>query len=79
MENYEMIETTEMEDMENEEEKSGMSTGKAMLLGGLITAGAIVVGKWAKKTVKKLKAKKDESKMIEVDPEEAVEDSEDDE
>jgi hypothetical protein len=79
MENYEMIETTEMENAENTEECSGMSTGKAMLIGGLITAGAIAVGKFAKKKWNDHKAKKEQAKMIECAPEQADDDSEEDE
>lgn len=47
------------EEPEVMEEKSGMSTGLAMVLGGLITAGAIAGGKKLKSLWDKHKAKKE--------------------
>lgn len=65
---------------EEAEEEAGMSTGMAMAVGGLITAGLIIVGKKAveggKKLIAKHKAKKAEAaaaKEAEAVPEEPVE------
>ena len=70
MENREMIEIEETtEEMEEANERSGMSTGKAILIGaglGLaITAGI----KFARKKIAEHKAKKEQAKAIVVEPE----------
>ena len=75
----EVIEETELIPIEAEEE-AGMSTGMAMAIGGLVTAGLIFVGKKAvaggKKLIAKHKAKKAEAaaaQEAEEAPEEPVE------
>lgn len=75
----EVIEETELIPIEAEEE-AGMSTGMAMAIGGLVTAGLIFVGKKAvaggKKLIAKRKAKKAEeaaAKEAEEEPEAPVE------
>ena len=60
------------------EEKSGMSTGLAMLIGGGITVGAIALGKAGKKVWAKIKAKKDASKASEESTEKEDEDESED-
>lgn len=77
----EVIEETELVPIEAEEE-AGMSTGMAMAIGGLITAGIIVIGKKAvaggKKLIAKHKAKKAEAaaaQEAENEPEAPVEEA----
>lgn len=77
----EVIEETELIPIEAEEE-AGMSTGMAMAIGGLVTAGLIFVGKKAvtggKKLIAKHKAKKAETaaaKEAEEVPEAPVEEA----
>ena len=60
----EVNEVTDLVPIEVEEE-AGMSTGMAMAIGGLITAGLIVVGKKAVDGGKKLWAKHKAKKAIE--------------
>lgn len=73
----EMNNIYEAEVIENEElipieaEEAGMSTGMAMAIGGLVTAGLIFVGKKAVDGGKKLWAKHKEKKAAEA-AEEAV-------
>lgn len=57
--NYE--EMNEVEVFETEE-RSGMSTGGAMLLGAVLTAAGIAVGKGIKKLIAVAKAKKEAEK-----------------
>ena len=58
--------TQEPETYYEEEERSGMSTGVAMLIGSGLTVAAIVVGKKLKKVYDKVKAKaKKESEVVE--------------
>lgn len=71
--NYE--ELNEVEEFETEE-RSGMSTGGAMLLGAVLTAAGIAVGKGIKKLIAVAKAKK-EAKKSENDFEVIEEDTED--
>lgn len=71
--NYE--EMNEVEVFETEE-RSGMSTGGAMLLGAVLTAAGIAVGKGIKKLIAVAKAKK-EAKKSEDDFEVIEEDTED--
>lgn len=67
----EMNNIYEAEVIENEElipieaEEAGMSTGMAMAIGGLVTAGLIVIGKKAVEGGKKLWAKRKEKKASE--------------
>lgn len=67
----EMNNIYEAEVIENEElipieaEEAGMSTGMAMAIGGLVTAGLIVIGKKAVDGGKKLWAKHKEKKAAE--------------
>lgn len=67
----EMNNIYEAEVIENEElipieaEEAGMSTGMAMAIGGLVTAGLIVIGKKAVEGGKKLWAKHKEKKAAE--------------
>ena len=60
----EVNEVTDLVPIEAEAEEAGMSTGMAMAIGGLVTAGLIFVGKKAvtggKKLLAKRKAKKAE-------------------
>lgn len=70
--NYE--ELNEVEAFETEE-RSGMSTGGAVLLGAVLTAAGIAVGKGIKKLIAVAKAKKEAKKsehdfaVIEANPE----------
>lgn len=66
----EVIEETELIPIEAEEE-AGMSTGMAMAIGGLVTAGLIFVGKKAVAGGKKLIAKRKAKKAEEAAEEEA--------
>lgn len=81
-ENLENMELTPYEE-ENEgimetNERSGMGTGLAMILGSGLTLAAIAGGKKLKKLWQKRKTKKDKSDVIIVDPvEEVADDSED--
>lgn len=71
--NEDIIETDEAEN----EKDSKLGVGVAMLVGAGLTAGGILVGKFAKKAWKKFKAKRETSKQAdsEVD-DEGEEDSE---
>lgn len=81
-ENLENMELTPYEE-ENEEimetnERSGMGTGLAMILGSGLTLAAIAGGKKLKKLWQERKTKKGQSDVIIVDSvEEAADDSED--
>lgn len=81
-ENLENMELTPYEE-ENEEimetnERSGMGTGLAMILGSGLTLAAIAGGKKLKKLWQERKTKKDKSDVIIVDSvEEVADDSED--
>lgn len=57
-ENMELVETTEEPEV-YEEERSGMSTGLAMLVGGLIAIGGVKAIKFAKRKYSEYKAAKD--------------------
>lgn len=58
----EVNEVNDLVPIEVEEEETGMSTGLAMAIGGLVTAGLIIVGKKAVDGGKKLWAKHKERK-----------------
>lgn len=84
-ENMEMMELTPYEE-ENEEimetnERSGMGTGLAMIIGSGLTLAAIAGGKKLKKLWDKHKTKKEQSEVIIVDSteEQAACDSKDEE
>lgn len=62
--------------VETSEEKSGIGTGLAMLIGSGITLGAIALGKVGKKAYGKVKAKMDEKKKANESAEDAEEDEE---
>lgn len=76
----EMNNIYEAEVIENEElipieaEEAGMSTGMAMAIGGLVTAGLIFVGKKAVDGGKKLWAKHKEKKAADAAMENACDD-----
>lgn len=61
----EVIESDELVPMEVEEDDAGMSTGLAMAIGGILTAGLIVVGKKAVTGGKQLYAKYKANKAAE--------------
>ena len=70
-ENMELVEVTEPEVYE-EEERSGMPTGLAMLVGGLIALGGAKAFKFAKRKYSEYKAAKndgasDDGRVIEAD------------
>lgn len=65
MENNEF--TNEMEIEVEETVDSGISTGVAMLIGGLLTAGGYFAGKGIKKAWNKIKAKKDQKEELDED------------
>lgn len=83
-ENLETMELTPYEE-ENEEimesnERSGMGTGLAMIIGSGLTLAAIAGGKKLKKLWDKHKTKKEQSEAIIIDStEEAADDSENEE
>ena len=83
-ENLETMELTPYEE-ENEEimesnERSGMGTGLAMIIGSGLTLAAIAGGKKLKKLWDKHKTKKEQSEVITIDStEEAADDSENEE
>lgn len=83
-ENLETMELTPYEE-ENEEimesnERSGMGTGLAMIIGSGFTLAAIAGGKKLKKLWDKHKTKKEQSEVIIIDStEEAADDSENEE
>lgn len=58
-------EVTTTEEPEVCEEKSGMSTGLAMLIGGAIVAGVYAGGKKLKKVLDKRKAQKEAEQTVE--------------
>lgn len=55
----EMNETMDVEVIDMEEERSGLSTGGAMLIGAALTAAAVAVVKLGKKAWAKYKAHKE--------------------
>ena len=70
MEEREMIEIEETtEEMEEANERSGMSTGKAILIGAGLGLAVTAGIKFARKKWAEHKAKKEASKVIVVEPE----------
>lgn len=63
------IEENDYEEAEMTNERSGIGTGTAVLIGAGITAAAIAVGKAVRKAWKNHKAKKEQAKVIELQPE----------
>lgn len=69
----EVTEVNELVPIEEEFEEAGMSTGMAMAIGGLVTAGLIVIGKKAVDGGKKLWAKHKAKKASEPSDEDVIE------
>ncbi len=72
----EVNEVTDLVPIEAEAEEAGMSTGMAMAIGGLVTAGLIFVGKKAVTGGKKLWAKRKAKKAEQAAAKEDVIDAE---
>lgn len=73
----EMNETMDIEVVEMESERSGLSTGGAMLIGAALTAATVAVVKLGKKAWAKYKARKeqkaDDHDFVDVDEEDIAE------
>ena len=75
MEEREMIEMDEMENIEETEEVSGMSTGKAILVGAVLGIAGTAIARFARKKWSERKAKKENAVVIEGNFTEHVEES----
>lgn len=80
MENNEIMEMNEVMDvevMDMETERSGLSTGGAMLIGAALTAATVAVVKLGKKAWAKYKARKEQKvsdhDFVDIDDEEVAE------